>query len=138
MKRYEIIDHTADVGVQAFGRTCEEVFANAAYALFDLLTDLKRVESKLPYQVQVEGIDREDLLVRWLSELLFLSATQGYLFKEFSFSLFQPTNLQATAYGEIFDPGRHKWKNEIKAATYHQVTVREKDGRWEGLVIFDV
>jgi len=138
MKRYEIIDHTADVGIQTFGRTCEELFANAAYALFDLMTDLQRVGNKLSCRVQTEGIDREDLLVRWLSELLFLNATQGYLFKDFSFSIFQPTALEATAYGEIFDPIRHEWKTEIKAVTYHQVTVQEKDGQWEGKVIFDV
>ena len=85
MKRYETFDHTADLGVRVFGRTCEEVFANAAFALFDLLTDLGKVQESLSYEIRLQAADREDLLVRWLSELLFLGESSGYLFKRFSF-----------------------------------------------------
>jgi SHS2 domain-containing protein len=138
MKRYETFDHTADLGVRVFGRTYEEVFANAAYALFDLLTDLNRVRETLSYDLRVEAGDREDLLVRWLSELLFLSASRGYLFKKFSIFHLDQTSLQAVAHGEIFDPSRHEFKVEIKAVTYHQVAVKEEDGKWEARVIFDI
>jgi SHS2 domain-containing protein len=138
MKRYETFDHTADLGVRVFGQTCEEVFANAAYALFDLLTDLNRVREILSYDLRVEAADREELLVRWLSELLFLSESRGYLFKNFSFSHLDQTSLRAEARGETFDPSRHEFKTEIKAVTYHQVEVREKDGKWGARVIFDI
>jgi SHS2 domain-containing protein len=138
MKKYETFDHTADVGIRVMGRTLEEMFAHAAYALFDLLTDLKKVRQKISLEISVRGADREDLLVRWLSELLFLCESQGYLFKKFSFSHLEPDFLEAIARGEFFDPARHRFKTEIKAVTYHQVEVREKDGAWEGRVIFDI
>jgi SHS2 domain-containing protein len=138
MKRYETFEHTADLGIRVFGRTYEEVFANAAYALFDFLTNLDNVGESLSCKIQVEAVDPEELLVRWLSELLFLSESRGYLFKDFSFSHLDQTSLQAEAHGETFDPSRHKLKAEVKAVTYHQVEVKEKDGRWEARVIFDI
>ena len=139
MKKYETFDHTADLGIRIFGRTYEEVMANAAYALFDLLIDLDRVQETLSYAIHVEAPEREDLLVRWLSELLFLCESQGYLFRRFQFSHLDQTSLQAVAHGEIFISSRHTFKTEIKAVTYHQVALREKnDGAWEGRVIFDI
>ena len=138
MKRYETFDHTADIGVRVFGRTVEEVFANAAYALFDQLTDLRKVGERATQEISVEGADREDLLIRWLGELLFLSLSRGYLFKEFSILHLNSNSLKAIARGEIFDPSRHRFKTEIKAVTYHQVEVKQKDKGWEGKVIFDI
>jgi len=138
MKRYETFDHTADIGVRVFGRTVEEVFANAAYALFDQMTDLRKVGDGAVQEIFVEGADREDLLIRWLGELLFLCQGRGYLFKEFSILHLNSNSLRAVARGEIFDSSRHHFKTEIKAVTYHQVEVKEMDGKWEGRVIFDV
>ena len=138
MKKYETFDHTADLGIRVFGRTCEEVFARAAYALFDLLTDLKKVRQKTSLAISTQGADREELLVHWLGELLFLCESQGYLFKKFSIAHLDQTSLQAVAHGEIFDPSRHRFKTEIKAVTYHQVEVKRNDGSWEGKVIFDI
>ena len=138
MKRYETFDHTADIGVRVFGRTVEEVFANAAYALFDQMTDLRKVGDGAVQEIFVEGADREDLLIRWLGELLFLCQGRGYLFKEFSILHLNSNSLRAVARGEIFDSSRHHFKTEIKAVTYHQVEVKQKDKGWEGKVVFDV
>jgi SHS2 domain-containing protein len=138
MKKYETFDHTADLGIRIFGRTYEEVMTNAAYALFDLLTDLDRVQETFSYAIHVVAAEREDLLIRWLSELLFLCESRGYLFKSFQFSHLDQTSLQAVAHGETFDSSRHEFKREIKAVTYHQAAVRENDGAWEGRVIFDI
>jgi SHS2 domain-containing protein len=138
MKKYETFDHTADVGIRVFGRTVEEVFVNAAYALFDQWTDLRKVRGKISREISIRGADREDLLVRWLGELLFLGESRGVLFKEFTIRRLDSTSLKAVARGEIFDPSRHRFKTEIKAVTYHQVEIKEVDGKWEGRVIFDV
>jgi SHS2 domain-containing protein len=138
LKKYETFDHTADLGVRVFGQTAKELFANAAYALFDLLTDVKRIRETLGFDLHVEAADREELLVRWLSELLFLSESPGYLFKRFSISHLDQTSLRAVAHGETFDPSRHAFNLEIKAVTYHQVAVKEEDGKWEARVIFDI
>lgn len=138
MKKYEIFDHTADMGVRVFGRSVEEVFVNAAYALFDQWTDLRKVRKQISQEISVQGSDREDLLIRWLGELLFLGESRGFLFKEFTIRRLDSTSLKAVARGEIFDPSRHRFKTEIKAVTYHQAELKERDGRWEGRVIFDV
>ncbi|KPK92781.1 MAG: hypothetical protein AMJ94_04420 [Deltaproteobacteria bacterium SM23_61] len=138
MKKYEIFDHTADMGVRVFGRTVEEVFVNAAYALFDQWTDLRKVRKQISQEISIRGSDREDLLIRWLGELLFLGESRGFLFKEFTIRRLDSTSLRAIARGEIFDPSRHSFKTEIKAVTYHQVEVKEVDGKWEGRVIFDI
>jgi len=138
MRKYETFDHTADVGVRVFGRTVEEVFVNAAYALFDQWTDLRKVRGKISQEISIQGADREDLLIRWLGELLFLGESRGVLFKEFKISRLDSTSLKAVARGETFDPSRHRFKTEIKAITYHQVEVKEVDGKWEGRIIFDV
>ena len=138
MKKYETFEHTADIGVRVFGRTAEEIFVNAAYALFDQLTDLSKVEPKAAQEIFLRGADREDLLIRWLGELLFLCESRGRLFKEFDLLHLDSNSLKAIARGEIFDPSRHRFKIEIKAVTYHQVEVKEVDGKWEGKIIFDV
>ena len=138
MKRYEAFDHTADIGILVFGKSLEEVFVNAAWALFDLLTPMDSIRENLVREIAVEGADIEDLLVRWLSELLFLCEGEGFLFREFSISSLTATSLKASARGEIFDPSRHRFKTEIKAVTYHQVELAQKEGLWIGKVIFDV
>lgn len=138
MKRYETFDHTADIGIRAFGKTVEEVFVNAAWALFDLLTDIDSVHENLSREIVMEGTDQEDLFVRWLSELLFLCEGKGYLFRDFSFSYLTATSLKAEARGEMFDPSRHQFKTEIKAVTYHQVEVVRNGEMWAGKVIFDI
>jgi len=138
MKTYETFDHTADIGVRVFGETLQEIFVHAAEALFDLLTDLDSIRKDLSREVEVSGSDREDLLVRWLGELLYLCEGEGYLFREFSIFHLTPTSLKASARGERFDPARHTFKTEIKAVTYHQVEVSPKDGMWVGKVIFDI
>jgi SHS2 domain-containing protein len=138
MKRFETFDHTADLGVRAFGRTPEELFAHAAEALFEVLTDLRSVRAELTRVVEVQGTDLEDLLVRWLGELLYLCDGQGYLFREFAILRLTPTSLKAEARGERFDPARHEFKTEIKAVTYHQARVSQMEGVWTGQVIFDL
>jgi len=138
MKRYETFDHTADIGIRAFGRTVEEVFVHAAEALFEVLTDLDSIGEMLTREVEIHGSDLEDLLVRLLGELLYLCEGEGYMFREFSVVQLTPTFLKAAARGERFDPARHEFKTEIKAVTYHQVEVSQQDGMWVGKVIFDL
>jgi SHS2 domain-containing protein len=138
MKRYETFDHTADIGIRAFGRTPEELFIHAAEALFNVLADLGSIRGQLTREVEVRGSDLEDLLVRWLGELLYLCEGEGYLFREFSIVQLTPTSLKAAARGERFDPARHEFKTEIKAVTYHQVEVSQKGETWVGKVIFDL
>jgi SHS2 domain-containing protein len=136
---WQVFDHTADVGFEVRARTRPELFETAALALFDLITDVSAVEVRAERRVSVEAPDTEELLVRWLSELLFLHDAEGEMFSRFVVSLLTPTHLTARVGGEPFDPARHSVKTEVKAVTYHQVTVRSReDGVQEARFVVDV
>ena len=137
-ERYEQIDHTADMGIKAFGRSLEALFSNAAYALFDQMVDLSRVKSKTSVDVEVAAEGLEDLLVRWLSELLFQFETTLTLFGEFDILNIEEHRLVGRAFGEQYDPSRHKIYTEVKAVTYHQLEVRRVGDLWQAQVIFDI
>jgi len=81
MPKYTLIDHTADIGIDVVGATLRELFTNAAFALFDIITDLSKVECTAEYNIKISGIDREQLLVNWLTELLYLHDVKNLLFK---------------------------------------------------------
>ena len=138
MQRYRQFDHTADLGVEAFGKTPKELFANAAFAVFDILSDLKHVNPIVEKKVVVDGDGWEDLLINYLREILYLYNGEGLLLKEFSIDVINERHLEGRVSGEPFNPARHRINTEIKAVTYHQATVKEERGVWQGRVIFDV
>jgi SHS2 domain-containing protein len=138
MHKYRLFDHTADLGVEVYGKTANELFANAAFAVFDILTDLKHVSPTVERKVVVDGDGWEDLLVNYLREILYLFNGEGFLLKEFSIRDIDPRHLEGKVAGEPFDPSRHRINTEIKAVTYHQAAVRETSKEWTARVIFDV
>ncbi len=138
MKPYRVFDHTADLGVEVFGETEKALFMNGAFAVFDLLADLRSVRSKEAYPISVEGADREDLFVNYLREVLYLFNGKRVLLKKVLIEEMDDRHLRGTMRGETFDPGRHRLKREIKAVTYHRVEVRHRPGGWRARVIFDV
>jgi SHS2 domain-containing protein len=92
-KRFEVIEHTADVGIAAYGSDLREAFANAAYALFSLMVDLKQVGDTLCREVEITAENQEDLLVSWLNELIYLFEVESILFKRFSVDELTETRL---------------------------------------------
>lgn len=133
--RYEEIDHTADVGIRAYGSSLNELFANAAEGMFSLIVDLDGVKAIGEVEVRLEAEDVVTLLVRWLSELLYLHETQRYLFRLFRVEV-RDGSLRATAAGETIDKSRHELRLAIKAVTRHGLTVDPKKGIAQ--VIFDI
>ncbi len=133
--RYEELDHTADVGIRAHGASLDELFAAAAAGMFSLVADLRKVRAVGEVEVRVKADDLEALMVRWLSELLFLHETQRLLLKEFDVRI-AGTSLEARARGEAIDKKRHELKLNIKAVTYHRLRIDRKAGLAE--VIFDI
>jgi SHS2 domain-containing protein len=138
MHRYKLFDHTADLGVEIYGKTVTDLFANAAFAVFDIITDLKHVTPTMERKIVVEGEGWEDLLVNYLREILYMFNGEGLLLKEFSIQKIDSRHLEGMVRGERFDPSKHRINTEIKAVTYHQVTVKETPDIWVGRVIFDV
>ena len=138
MDRYRRFDHTADLGLEIYGKTVKELFANAAFAVFDSITNLKHVSATVERTIVIEGEGWEDLLVNFLREVLYLFNGEGLLLKEYSIMTIEPHHLEGLVAGEIFDSSKHRIHREIKAVTYHQVTVREAPDMWVGRVILDV
>lgn len=136
--KYILIDHTADVGIEAFGATLPELFSNAAFAMFDIMADLERVENKVECSLEITGIDREQLLVNWLGELLYLHDVKNYLFKNFLITNVTDTRLSAIVHGEAFVENKHIIKTEIKAVTYHGLSIVQEGQQWKARVIFDL
>lgn len=133
--RYEEIEHTADVGIRAYGRTLDALFANAAEGMFSLIVDLGGVRPVGEVRVRVSADDVPGLLVRWLSELLYLHDTQGLVFREFDVRI-EGTALDGVARGEAIDRSRHDLKLAVKAVTYHGLSVDPTKGFTQ--VIFDI
>mgnify|MGYP000324199226 FL=1 len=136
MRDFEIIEHTADAGIIAYGAGLEEAFANAARAMFSLMADLGSVREEVCCDIQAEAPDREGLLVAWLSELLYVFEVEGTLFSRFEITHLDDTTIKAKAYGEPLDAGRHSLTSGIKAVTYHMLKIEESDG-CRVQVIFD-
>ncbi len=138
MKKYEILDHTADVGVKAFGKTLSEAFENMAEAMFDIITDNSEVESIGGYDMELEASDLEQLLVDFLSELLYLNDAKNLVFGFFKIDINEKENkLKAKVYGEKFDFQKHKIGSEIKAVTYHMLEIK-KNKKCSAQVLFDI
>jgi SHS2 domain-containing protein len=139
MKRaFEIIDHTADVGIVAYGADVEELFSNAALALFSLITEPESIEGKLHFDLKVNSEDRDSLLVEWLNELIYLFDVEHILFNRFDIKSLTRNQLNAICYGETFDPMKHKIKVGVKAATYHMLKLDKNGGGYKAQIIFDI
>ena len=138
MKRYEIIDHTADIGLKAYGKDLKELFVNVAYGMFDILADLKNVRLKESINIKVKAPNIEELFLSWLSELLYQYNSKRIIFKKFSIDKLSQNSTTAKVKGEKLNLKRHRLKTEIKAVTYHELKVRKVKNIWQGQVIFDV
>ena len=139
MKRaFEIIDHTADIGIIAYGKDIKELFSNAALALFSLITEPESVKEKLRRDLEIVSEDRDSLLIEWLNELIYLFDAEHILFTRFDIENLNHNQLKASCYGESFDPSRHKIKMGVKAATYHMLKVDKDGSGYQAQVIFDV
>ena len=137
-KNYEVWDHTADIGLIIYGEDLKALFENAGEAFFHLITDLKKVRRRIERRIHIDGESLDRLMVDWLSELLYLHDVESLLFKRFKIESVGEEGLRAVVKGERFQEGVHVIKTEVKAVTYHQIGVQQKDGRWRAQIIFDL
>jgi SHS2 domain-containing protein len=136
MKKYDLIDHTADIGLKAYGNTFSEAFKNAAKGMFDIITDNSIIENIGQYTIDLKAQDLEQLLVDWLSELLFLHGAKNLVFGNFDVTV-KNNSLSGNVFGEEFDSNKHKKGVEIKAVTYHMLEVSYKKPHYVQ-VLFDI
>ncbi len=135
MMRYEMLDHAADVMVRCKGKDLEECFENAAYAMFDQIVDASKIDHVLTREIEVSGSDDEERLYAFLSELLFITDCESLVFSSFKVR-FDNDRVICTAKGESLDVKKHHARAEIKAVTYHMLSVDRNEP--SVTVIFDV
>jgi SHS2 domain-containing protein len=135
---YRRIDPTADCGIQVFGKDLKALFENAGLALFDLIADIRLVESSFDYRVEVSGSDWADLLVNWLRELLYFWTVKELLVKEINVVKISEYQLSARIRADAYHAMQHRLNHEIKAVTYHRIQVTNTPTGWEAIIIFDV
>jgi SHS2 domain-containing protein len=137
-KRFEILDHTADIGLIVYGENLRVLYENAGEAFFHIITDLRKVRRRVEKRIDIKGESLDRLMVDWLSELLYLHDVESLLFKGFKVDSVGEGGLKAIVKGEPFQEGVHVIKTEVKAVTYHQIEVRQENGRWRAQVILDL
>ncbi|OGX31861.1 MAG: hypothetical protein A3G37_02590 [Omnitrophica WOR_2 bacterium RIFCSPLOWO2_12_FULL_46_30] len=135
MKLFEIIEHTADIGIRAFGKNPKEVFINAASGMFSIIADTRLIKLKEQVEIRQEAAGYDELLRQWLQELLYQFSVSGIIFKEFVIQSLSRNDIKAIARGE---KAQGKIKAEIKAVTYHELEFRKSKDGYEAKVIFDV
>ncbi|MDI6793042.1 MAG: archease [bacterium] len=139
-KRYEYLPHTADAKFRAYGQTLEEAFGNAALAIFNLLVDTEKVESRLEHKVSLTARGKESLLFDFLSELLFLIDAENFLLAGVDkVSISEESSsfkLEATLLGDNLTG--YDIHGQVKAVTYHEMVISEDENGWALQVVVDV
>jgi SHS2 domain-containing protein len=135
---FELVDHTADVVVRAWGGSPELVFEQAALGMVSLAYDATAVRRGARFEISLQAPDRELLLAAWLNELLYMMEARAVVFAAFEVEHVGEQEMTATAVGEAFDGRRHHVRGVVKAATLHDLSLRPAGGGWEGRVLLDV
>ena len=137
-EKYRLIDHTADFGIQVFGSDPQELFINAALALFDVITEMDELTGRGSCHIRTSGEDWSDLMINWLREILYLWNGKERLVKSIQILSLSEDKISAKIYFDAYMPDHHTIKTEVKAVTYHQIQVKSNPSGWEARVIFDI
>lgn len=138
MGSYQLIEHTADMGIDIQGDDPADLFLQAALGLLAIISAPMQAVGRQLQRVQVAGEDRGELLVNWLNEIIYLLETKGFYPLTFHIDEAGEKYLQARIEGEPFDPSRHPVEREVKAVTYHRLRIEEVGGRWRAQVFVDL
>lgn len=135
---YRILEHPADLGIEAWGGDVRGAFEHAVAGLIATIVDAPVIDTLEQRPVRIRGGDREALLVRLLSEVLYLFDGERFVTARTAIATLSPTGMDGMLYGEPFDEEKHRPKRDIKAITYHQVSVREERDGVRVTVFFDI
>jgi SHS2 domain-containing protein len=135
--KFKFFEHTADAKFQAYGKTLEEAFSNAAFAMFSIMVDYEKVESKITKQITAEGSDDMAVLYNFLEELLFLLDTEGFLLNKVEKISIDNRKLKAKVVGDT-DIDKYEVLGEVKAVTYNEMEIVEKDNDVMVQVVVDL
>ncbi len=135
---FEMVSHTADIGMLIRGRDREELLLNAAQALYSNLFRATGLAERLERVVTIDSPEGDALLIDWLNELIYLFDTDRLAFSRFEVELLTECRLQVRCFGEYIDTSRHRVVRDVKAATYHEAHVQRVEDGYAVRVILDV
>lgn len=138
MKRYDFAEHTADIIVRGFGDTLQEAFGAVAEGMFALMTDQAEIALVDSVVLSVESIDREALLVTFLSKLIVIFEVDGFVAGDITVELYGQHKLRAVCRGQKFDRTRHGHGIVVKGASYHQLEIDDSPGGCRVNVLVDI
>ncbi len=144
MKGFEFLPHTADIMIKSWGRSLEEAFSEVARALFEVITDTESVTPSTEVKVEVCGYDLENLLYRWLEELLYHHDVHNMVFSKFYIEYISEGSgerqycLHGKALGEEFNRDKHESRTVVKAITYHQMRIWRENNLYYLTVVVDI
>jgi len=139
MKKFEFVDiTTADTAFVAYGKNLNELFENAARAMFEVIINTEQIKSKVKRKIKVTGNDLQSLMFNWLNILLLFVDSDNLAFSYFKIKVNEKKfTLNAVFKGEEIDPKKHETRTAVKACTYHQMKI-EKNKIWKAQVILDI
>lgn len=137
-KNYRLNKHQSEIAVRVIGNSQADLFINSAFALFDVMVDIQAIENKERLPLEVEGTNRDDLMVNWVRELLYLYHSSGYLLREFKVCEVKDTIVRAEVCGEKIDPDRHEIKQEIASIAFHKSRMEKTGNQWTAHLIFEI
>lgn len=135
---FHLLEHPSDLGIEASGRTIGEAFEQAALGLISVIAETDNIEPLDERRVTVDAQDYENLLVKWLSEILYLYDGEDYLLKAAEVESISPTKLVARVSGEKYKPEKHKLEMDVKAVTYHQLSIETSSAMTTVRVFLDI
>ncbi|MGC8970876.1 MAG: archease [bacterium] len=140
MNKFELIEHTADIGLIAYGKSKEELFENAGEGLFSIITDLSKVFPIEKFNISTTAEDLENLFICWLNELIYFWEVNRILVSRFKVDIKDDALLEAVIYGERFDHNKHTIEHGVKAVTYYEFKLEYDHTKkiWTAKVIIDV
>jgi SHS2 domain-containing protein len=136
-RQFTEFDHSGDIGIEARGKSLEDVLVHMTYGLFSLM-HRGSVGEEIERRVRIQSNSSEELLVDWLSEVLSLSAVHGELYGTVTAEKMGEHFIEGILRGERLNPARHELRFEVKAATYHGLRLDKRGDEWVARVIFDL
>jgi SHS2 domain-containing protein len=135
---FTILDHTADLGILVRGKDIKDLFKNACHAMTEIMIKTTPVDKIKSKRLAITGQDLNELMINWLGEVLYLFYGEKEIVYDVIIKTVSQSQLDATIKVIPYRPELHEILCEIKAVTYHQIDVSEKNGYWEARVIFDL
>ena len=135
---FEILEHTADIGLRAWGATLQEAFENAATALSAIVVELDDIQPRIAYPIAASGDDDQSLLVNWLNEALYYLDARRIVLRRFRIEHFGDGRVAGQAWGEPRDPVKHRPKVIVKGVTYHQLKIEQRPDGCAVQVFLDI